>query len=179
MVYLFLAEGFEEIEALATVDILRRAEIEIQTVSITDSHKVMGAHKIEVTADILFEEIKDNAEMYILPGGMPGTLNLGAFKPLCDLLKKANGEGKYLAAICAAPSVFGELGLLKGRKATCYPGFEDKLLGAEFIEDSVVTSENIITSRGAGTAHLFGFKLVEILNSSDVADTLKKGMLYE
>lgn len=179
MVYVFLAEGFEEIEALATVDILRRAEIEVQTVSITDSYKVMGAHKIEVTADKLFIEIEDNAEMYVLPGGMPGTLNLGAFSPLCSLLKKAKTEGRYIAAICAAPSVFGELGLLDGEKATCYPGFEEKLSGAEVLTHPVVVSNNVITSRGAGTAHLFGFKLTELLKGADIAESLKKGMLYE
>lgn len=179
MVYLFLAEGFEEIEALATVDILRRAEIGVETVSITDSNKVLGAHKIEVTADKLFNEISADAEMYILPGGMPGTLNLGAFKPLCDLLKKVNSEGRFIAAICAAASVFGELGLLKGKKATCYPGFEEKLSGAEVLTEPVVVSGNVITSRGAGTAHLFGFKLTELLKNSEIAENLKKGMLYE
>ena len=179
MIYLFLAEGFEEIEALATVDVLRRAEIEIRTVSITDSYRVIGSHGIEVTADKLFGEISADADMYILPGGMPGTLNLGAFSPLCELLEKANDEGRFIAAICAAPSVLGGLGFLKGKKATCYPGFEDKLIGAEFSTESVVVSDNIITSRGAGTAHLFGFKLVELLKNSETAENLKKGMLYE
>lgn len=179
MVCLFLAEGFEEIEALATVDILRRAEIEVETVSITDSYKVMGAHKIEVMADKLFGEISKDADMYILPGGMPGTLNLGAFSPLCELLKKANGEGKFIAAICAAPSVFGELGLLNGKKATCYPGFEEKLLEAEVLSEPVVVSGNVVTSRGAGTAHLFGFKLVEMLKNAETSEDLQKGMLYE
>ena len=179
MVYLFLAEGFEEIEALATVDILRRAEIKVETVSITDSNKVIGAHEIEITADKKFAEISENADMYILPGGMPGTLNLGAFKPLSDLLRKANDEGKYIAAICAAPSVFGELGLLKGKKASCYPGFEEKLLGAEVLMEPVVVSENIITSRGAGTAHTFALKLVSLLKNDMAAENLKKGMLYE
>lgn len=179
MVYLFLAEGFEEIEALATVDILRRADVEVETVSITDSNKVMGAHKIEVTADKKFEEISDDADMYILPGGMPGTLNLGEFQPLCDLLKKANDEEKYIAAICAAPSIFGELGLLRGKKASCYPGFEEKLLGAEVLRHPVVVSGNIITSRGAGTAHTFALKLVSLLKNDMTSESLKKGMLYE
>lgn len=179
MVYIFLAEGFEEIEALATVDILRRAEIDVETVSINDMHKVTGAHKIEIVADRLFSEITESADMYILPGGMPGTVNLGAFSPLCKLLEKANEEGRFIAAICAAPSVFGQLGLLKGKKASCYPGFEEKLLGAEILTEPVVVSGNVITSRGAGTAHQFGFKLVELLKNAQLADSLKKGMLYE
>jgi len=175
MVYVFLADGFEEIEALAPVDILRRADIDVKTVSITDDYEVCGSHGIKVKADILFDQVGNDAQMLILPGGMPGTLNLGNFEPLCDMLKKATC---VVAAICAAPSVFGQLGLLKGKKATCYPGFEDKLEGAEISDSPVVVSGNVVTSRGAGTAHLFGFKLLEILKDKQTAETLKKAMQY-
>lgn len=176
MVYEFLAEGFEEIEALAPVDILRRAGVEIKTVSITGKKEVTGSHGITVTADILFDEISDKAEMLILPGGMPGTLNLQAFAPLCDMLKSADC---YIAAICAAPSVFGALGLLKGKKAICYPGFEDKLEGAEIVQAPVVISDKVITSKGAGTAHLFGFALLSLLKNDEEAEKLRKSMMYE
>lgn len=179
MVYEFLADGFEEIEALATVDILRRADIEVKTVSVTGKKEVAGAHGIAVLADILFEEMDENANLLILPGGMPGTLNLQAHTSLCDMLVKAAADKTYIAAICAAPSVFGGLGLLKGKKAICYPGFEDKLEGAEIADKPVVISDNIITSKGAGTAHLFGFALVSLLKDEQTAETLKKGMMYE
>ena len=175
MVYIFLAQGFEEIEALATVDILRRAEIDVKMVSIDSGLEVKGAHGIKVIADIMFNDIAEEPEMLILPGGMPGTINLGKFEQLCDMLKKAKCP---IAAICAAPSVFGELGLLQGKKATCYPGFEDKLYGAEISQSPVVVSENVITSRGAGTAHLFGFALVSILKNEEIAENLKKIMMY-
>ena len=175
MVYVFLAEGFEEIEALAPVDILRRADIDVKTVSITNDYEVCGAHGIKVKADILFDMVSGDAEMLVLPGGMPGTINLGNFEPLCDMLKKATCK---VAAICAAPSVFGQLGILKGKKATCYPGFEDKLAGAEISDLPVVVSENVITSRGAGTAHLFGFKLLELLKDKETAEALEKAMQY-
>lgn len=176
MVYEFLAEGFEEIEALAPVDILRRAGVEIKTVSVTGKKEVTGSHGITVSADILFDEIAESPEMLILPGGMPGTLNLQGFKPLCDMLVAADC---YIAAICAAPSVFGALGLLKGKKAICYPGFEDKLIGAEIVDAPVVISGRVITSKGAGTAHLFGFALLSLLKNSDEAEKLRKSMMYE
>lgn len=175
MVYVFLADGFEEIEALAPVDILRRADVDVKMVSITNEYEVCGCHGIKVKADILFDQMENDAQMLVLPGGMPGTINLGKFAPLCDMLKKANCT---IAAICAAPSVFGQLGLLKGKKSTCYPGFEDKLEGAEISDLPVVVSGNVITSRGAGTAHLFGFKLLELLKGKEDAETLKKAMQY-
>lgn len=176
MVYVFLADGFEEIEALAPVDILRRAEVDVKTVSINDTLKVTGAHGITVCADILLKDALGKAEMLVLPGGMPGTLNLQKCELLCDMLEKADG---YVAAICAAPSVLGGLGLLKGEKATCYSGFEDKLEGAECVTDPVVVSGKVITSRGAGTAHLFGFTLLSLLKGEDVTEKLRKTMMYE
>lgn len=176
MVYVFLADGFEEIEALAPVDILRRASVDIKTVSINDTLEVTGSHGITVQADILLRDICENAEMLVLPGGMPGTLNLQKCQPVCDMLIKTDG---YVAAICAAPSVLGGLGVLKGKKATCYPGFEDKLEGAECVNLPVVVSGKTITSRGAGTAHLFGFTLLSLLKGEEIAEELRKTMMYE
>ena len=176
MVYVFLADGFEEIEAIAPVDILRRASVEVKLVSINNTLEVTGSHGIKVLADILFKDTTDDAEMLILPGGMPGTLNLQKFQPLCDMLLKSEG---YIAAICAAPSVLGGLGILKGKKAICYPGYEDKLDGAEISEQPVVVSGRVITSRGAGTAHKFGFELLSLLKGKEKAEELEKAMMYE
>lgn len=177
MVYLFLAEGFEEIEALTVVDILRRAQIDIKTVSITDEYKVCGSHGIAVIADVLIKDT-EKAEMLILPGGIPGTPNLKKCKKLEEMLKEAEQNGNYIAAICAAPSVLGEFGLLKGKKAICYPGFEKSLEGAEVTEEKVVVSGNAVTSRGAGTASDFAFAIVGLLKDEETAMTLKKNMLF-
>ncbi|MFA7636170.1 MAG: DJ-1 family glyoxalase III [Monoglobales bacterium] len=176
MVYVFLADGFEEIEAITPVDILRRASVDVKLVSIGNTLEVTGSHGIKIVADLLFEDIEENAEMLILPGGMPGTLNLSKFQPLCDLLLKSEG---YIAAICAAPSVLGGLGILKGKKAICFPGYEDKLIGAEIVDFPVVVSGKVITSKGAGTAHKFGFELLSILKGREKADELVKAMMYE
>ncbi len=178
MVYVMLADGFEEIEALAVVDILRRAEVDVKTVSVYNQKSVTGSHNISVNADIMLDEIDDNYNMIILPGGMPGTINLKNNETLENILKDAYKNGKYLAAICAAPMIYGELGFLSGKKATCFPSFEKHLNGAIFKLDSVCFDGNIITSRGAGTAHEFAFKIVEILKSKDVANELRVGMLY-
>lgn len=178
MVYLFLADGCEEVEALTVVDILRRAEIEVETVSIMGRNHVISSHNVEIVADILFEAITDDAEMLILPGGIPGTPNLAAHAGLDRLIRESADKGIYLAAICAAPTVYGEKGLLKGRKATCYPGMEDGLTGAEVSYDKVVTDGNFITSRGLGTAIDFGLKLVEILKDKDTADAIAHKIVY-
>lgn len=178
MVYLFLATGFEEVEALAPVDILRRADIEVQLISVSGEKVVTGSHGIAVTADGLFEETDfSDGELLVLPGGMPGTLNLEAHPDLAELLRFNFQNGKMLAAICAAPMVLGKLGLLNGHRATCYPSYEEFLLGAEFSEERVVVSQNIITSRGAGTAMEFGLALVEKLKGEDVAKKLAVAML--
>ena len=173
-----LADGFEEIEALAVVDILRRAEVDVKTVSVYNQESVIGSHNISVRADVMLNEINDNYNMIILPGGMPGTLNLKSNKTLENILKDAYKNDKYLAAICAAPMIYGELGFLSGKNATCFPSFEKHLEGANFKLDSVCFDGNIITSRGAGTAHEFAFKIVEILKNKDVANELRVGMLY-
>lgn len=180
MVYVFLADGFEEIEAVTTVDIIRRANIEVQTVSIQNTRTVTGSHGIIVTADLMAAEInKQNIEAVILPGGMPGTTNLQNSKAVEETLRYAAEHDKWIAAICAAPSVLGYYGYLKGKNAVCFPGFEDQLTGANVQKVPVVTDGKIITSRGAGTAHLFAFTLVALLKNSEIADKIKKGMLYE
>lgn len=171
MVYLFLADGFEEVEALTPVDVLRRAGCSVCTVSVMTDRKVVGAHRICVEADAHFDACDfSDAEMLILPGGMPGTTNLRSYAPLCDLLLKADSEGLSLAAICAAPSILGELGLLKGRQATCYPGFEDRLIGAKYSKKSVVRDGRILTAVGMGVALAFSLAATEMLTDKKTAD---------
>lgn len=161
MIYLFLADGFEEVEAIAPVDLLRRAEIPVQTVGVTGK-EVTGAHGITVTADILPEEIqKDDIGGVILPGGMPGTLNLQKSSAVIDLLGYCAERGKLVAAICAAPMVPGEMGLLKGKKATCFPGFEENLEGAEIVDAPVCRDGSFITGRGAGVAWQFAAAIAD------------------
>ena len=178
-VYLFLAQGFEEIEALTVVDLLRRANISITTVSISDSLQVVGAHQIPVTADALFSDLDFmDANLLVLPGGGPGTCNLNAFEPLKNLLKYFYNQGKYIAAICAAPMILGQLGFLQSRRATCYPGFEKELHGAFYVTEPVVVDDIIITSRGLGTAIDFSGELIRILKNSETADQIKNQIIY-
>ena len=178
-VCVFLADGFEEIEGLTVVDLLRRAGIEVTTVSITSEHAIHGAHGIDVRADKLFEDmIFEEQDMLVLPGGMPGTLNLGKHKGLEALLRKFYQREKYIGAICAAPSVLGRYGFLNGREATSYPGFEETLEGAEILEDAVVVSDYIITSRGMGTAIPFSLALIEELVGKEKADEIGKSIIY-
>lgn len=170
MFYLFLADGFEETEALAPLDMMRRAKLEVKTVGVT-GECVTGSHGITVKADIIPEEISfDSIDGVILPGGMPGTINLGKSKTVTDAVLYCSEHGKITAAICAAPSVLGKLGILKSKKATCYPGFEKELEGAEYTGASVEVDGNVITGKGAGCAILFGKALVETALSSEVAD---------
>lgn len=174
MVYLFLADGFEEIEALTPVDVLRRAGIEVKTVSVGESKTVRGAHDIRVSADISVGEVDpDAAEMYVLPGGMPGTNNLYDCAGLRKLISDGAGSGKYIAAICAAPSILGRMGLLRGRKATCYPGFEKYLDGAEYTGAPVERDGNIITARGMGVALEFSLELCAALKDRETAGDIK------
>lgn len=167
MNYLFLSTGFEEIEALTTVDLLRRAGISLQTVSCEEAQMVRGSHDIQVMADRLYKDVDfQDAEMLILPGG---SRRLGEFPALCELLKKHNAEGKDIAAICAAPSVLGDLGILEGKQATCYPGFES-YLGDAYVGGLVVESKNVITAKGPGLSSDFAFCLIEHLAGEEVAD---------
>lgn len=177
-VNVFFATGFEEVEALTVVDLLRRAGIETDMVSVTGEKTVTGSHGITVGMDRLFEEIDDGAEMLVLPGGVPGTPNLRAHKGLEQMITRFAEAGKYLAAICAAPTVYGEMGLLKGKKATCYPGQEDKLLGAELKKDSVVIDGKMITSRGMGTAIDFGLAITGILRDEGTSRDLASKIVY-
>lgn len=177
-VYVFLAEGFEEVEAMTPVDLLRRAGVSVSTVSVTGALEVTGSHKITIKADMLFEDLKEEADMLVLPGGMPGTIHLKEHEKLAELIQSYNGKEKYLAAICAAPTVYGEMGLLAGRKAACYPGMEEGLLSADVCYDNVAVDGNFITSRGLGTAIDFSLKLIEILVSKDKADEIAKKVVY-
>ena len=175
---IFFADGFEEIEGLTVVDMFRRAGIPIQTVSITDSLTVTGSHDIKVQADCLLADFDFNTvEMLILPGGMPGTTNLSKCEPLCDALMQFSRQGRYLAAICAAPSILGSLGILNGRVATCYPGFEKKLFGAYITTDPVAKDGHVITSRGMGTSILLGLELVKLLKDEETSKKLAEAIM--
>ena len=178
-VYVFLAEGFEEIEGLTVVDLLRRANIETEMVSIMETTEVKGSHGIQVSADSVFADHDyADAAMLVLPGGMPGTLKLGNHEGLCELLKKHYTEEKMLAAICAAPSVFGQLGFLEGRIATCYPGFEGKLNGAIVCATKVAVDGNVVTAKGMGAAIDFSLKLIELLVDKETADKIGEAIIY-
>lgn len=178
MVFVHLADGFEEIEALTVVDVLRRAEIAVQTVSVTDSKMVRGAHDIIVAADLLFQEADYGVcEMMILPGGMPGTANLAKHEGLGKQLETFAKSGKWIAAICAAPSIPGRMSLMTGRRATSYPGYESQMIGVSYTEDRVVKDGKFITSRGAGTAMEFSLELVKTLKDEQTADKLRKSMI--
>lgn len=174
----FLANGFEEMEATGTVDVLRRGGIDTKTVSITNERKVIGAHNMEYTADCVFTETDfSDADALILPGGMPGSSNLNDCEPLKELLIEHYKKEKIVAAICAAPLVLGGLGLLKGRRATCYPGFEPKLIGATVTGEAVEIDGNVITGRGPGLVFNFGLALVAVLKSDAVAEEVAAGLL--
>ncbi len=181
MVYLFLADGFEEIEALTPVDVLRRAGVEVKTISITDKSTVIGAHGIEVKSDLVLADYDEEcAEMLILPGGSVGTKNLGDSKPLADIITSAAERGLYIAAICAAPTILAKMGLLTGLKATCYPSLASVLIDnkVKFKNDKVVCDKRFITSMGAGTSGDFAFVLVDKLVSRSESDNLRISMVY-
>ena len=176
--FVFLADGFEEVEALTPVDVLRRAGLSVKTVSVMPSRAVNGAHGVPVVADLLFEEVqKDEAEMLILPGGMPGATNLDAHDGLSRLIYDFAEKSQPLAAICAAPLVYGKRGLLKGRKATCYPGFEQFLEGAEYTAALVEEDGNFVTGKGPGAAMEFAFAIVRRACGEQKVKELKQGMM--
>lgn len=179
-IYAFLADGFEVVECLAVVDVLRRAKLEVVTVSVTGKKEVESSHKVTVVADALWEEVDlSDAACLFLPGGMPGTLNLAAFRPLADALKAAqNREDCILAAICAAPSVLGQLGILVGKTCTCFPGFEDKLVEADYVTCGVVKDGRVITARGMGVAVDLGLALVEVLVSAEKSDEIRRAIQH-
>ncbi len=169
----FLAEGYEEVEALAVVDVLRRAGIDVKIVSITGEYMVLSSRGVTIKADVLFDDMDySDVDVLFMPGGLPGADNLYNYEPLRELINRFNEEGKRLAAVCAAPGIYGQMGLLKGKKATCYPGFEDRLIGAECVKDRVVTDDNITTSRGMGTSVELGLELVKLLIDEKNSDEL-------
>lgn len=174
-VYIFLIDGFEETEALVTVDILRRANIEVLLISLTDSRVVVGGHQISVNCDALFSETQfDDAKLLIIPGG---TVKFNEHDGLKKLLLDFEKQVGLIAAICAAPMVLGELGLLNGRQATCYPGFEQYLKGAQFVKQAVVQDGHIITARGPGFTFDFAFKIVEVLKGAESLQKVKEAIL--
>lgn len=174
MVYLCLANGFEEVEAFAPLDLLRRAGVEVYTVGI-GGEVITGAHGIQVRADITEEqtEFSPSLEMLILPGGSEGTENLNASKTVHELIDYAMERGIYIAAICAAPTILGRRGILEGRCAVCYPGLEKMLTDANVTDRAVVVDDTIITARGMGVALQFGLELVHLLCGEDTAKELR------
>lgn len=177
MIYVFLAPGFEEIEALAVVDVLRRAELEVLTVGVGEDF-VIGSHQIPVACDIAEKNLilDEKVEAIVLPGGMPGTLNLEKSETVQKAIDWAIENDKLVCAICAAPSILGHKGLLDGKNATCFPGFEDELFGAEISKDYVVKDGNIITARGMGSAIEFGLQIAEVLTSKENAQKIRASL---
>ncbi len=180
MVYVFLADGFEEIEALAPVDFLRRAGVEVKTVAIKGKTAV-GAHNIEVTADINIDEasLNEEVEAVILPGGMPGSQNLYENSKVHEAIDFANDNNKLICAICAAPFILGRKGLLEGKEATCFPGFENELKGAIVKNEGVVKSDNIITAQGAGVAWEFGERIARELVGCEKSQKILMGLQWK
>ena len=176
--YVFLAEGFEEMEAVTPVDLLRRVGVDAKLVSVTGDRIVTGAHGVRYQADLLFDEIEPNADALILPGGMPGTLHLQEHQPLAKLLLSQYEAGGWVCAICAAPMVLGALGILKGREATIYPGMEQHLIGATCSTAEVCVDGNVVTSRAPGTAIPFALKLAELLTDTKTAEGLISDIVY-
>jgi 4-methyl-5(b-hydroxyethyl)-thiazole monophosphate biosynthesis len=182
MIYIFLAEGFEEIEALCPLDLMRRAGLEAKTVGVGGEY-ITGAHAITVRADMTDAEFGASeirkADMIFLPGGMPGTLNLGASGTVRDAIRSAAEDKKYIAAICAAPSILGDMGLLLGKEAICYPGFEKQLVGATISEKRVVLDGNILTAAGMGAALDMGLAIVEIFCGKEKAESLRSAVIAD
>ncbi len=177
--FIFLAEGFEEVEALTVVDILRRGGIDLKMVSITDDLVVTGAHQITVRADLKFADGDfEEADLLILPGGMPGTKYLMVHKELGELLREADKKQKLIGAICAAPTVLGALGILKGEEAVCYPGLEKQLKAGTIGTDEVAVSRHLTTSRGVGTAIPFALKLLERLTDEKTAQEMAVSIVF-
>ncbi len=174
-----LADGFEEIEAITIIDVLRRAGIDVTTISVTGKLEVTGAHQIIIKADKLFDDVSfGETDMIVLPGGMPGSMHLNQHDGLREVIMEMKRQDKYIGAICAAPLVLGNMGILKGLHATCFPGFEKYLRDAILSEEGVVTDGKIVTGRGAGWAVPFALKLVEVLAGIDIATGIGRKMLY-
>ncbi len=175
----FFAEGYEEIEGLTVVDLCRRAGIQVEMVSVTDSLQVTGSHQIPVIMDKFLADVDfSELDMIVLPGGMPGTRNLEKVPALMEQVKAFAADGKYIAAICAAPSVFGHLGVLQGKNACCYPGFEEELAGANVTYNSCEVDGNVITGRGMGCAIDFGLTIIERLVNGEKSAEIGSGIIY-
>ena len=180
MIYVFLATGFEDIEALAPVDIMRRAGLPVETVSITGTEIVESAHGVGIKADRLLAEVDfSKADMIVLPGGLPVSNNLDACAPLTNAIAAAFAARKPIAAICAAPLVFGHLGILQGKKATCYPGVEGELAGATYTAAIVEQDGNVITGKGPAAAFEFGYTIVDFFKGAGASNPLRQGMIYQ
>ena len=179
MVLLFLADGFEEIEALTQVDYLRRAGVEIVTVGLNGEY-AQGTRKIVVKADTTIEKIEytDEVEMVILPGGLGGMNAMKQNEKVCDIVKKADVDGKYVTAICASPTIFAYLDMVKGKKCVCYPGMEDELIaaGGIYTDKAVVTDGKMITARAAGASEEFSFELIRVLKGDKAAEDVRKSI---
>lgn len=179
-VIVFMTNGTEEVEALTVVDMLIRAGISTHSASIDETNEITGSHGITIKVDTTFDDICwDSVKMIVLPGGMPGTNRLMDCEKLCNKLKEFNEDGKMLAAVCAAPSILGVNGILQGKKATCYPGYEEKLLGAEYKKMAVVRDANVITSRGLGTTIEFAAEIINCLEGEEKAKALLKKIIYK
>ena len=179
MVYVFLATGCEEVEALSPVDVMRRAGIECETVSISGEQVVQSSHNVGIVADRILSEIDfTKADALVLPGGLPGATNLDACEPLREGIMHCYQAGKLLAAICAGPLVYGHLGILNGRRATCYPGFETELSGAIYTAVPVEVDGQFVTGFGPAAAWEFGYRITEALGYGNKAKALREGMMY-
>ena len=179
-ILLFLADGFEEVEALTVVDYLRRMEITVETVSITEDERVKGAHDISIIADTNLSKLEDIASYdgVVIPGGLPGATNLRDNQDVVKIVKKMNENGKLTAAICAGPIVLEKAGIIKGKKVTSYPGFEEGLNGGIYLEENVVRDGNIITSRGPALAVDFAIEIIDYLLGKEKTRELKRDILY-
>lgn len=177
MIYVFLGNGFEEMEAIAPIDILRRCEIEVKTVGVGDNF-ITGSHGVTINTDYVDIELKlgSDLDMIVLPGGMPGTLNLKNSKVVQDAIKFCAERNIYIGAICAAPSILGQMGLLRGRNAVCFPGFEEQLIDANITDDSVVVDGNIITAKGAGVSIEFGLTLAKLVAGEEKAEAIRNAL---
>lgn len=174
-----LADGFEEIEAMSIIDILRRADIEVVIAGLHDG-PITSARGVKVIPDTTIDTIKaEDFDMIVLPGGQPGSDNLNADQRVRNLIVEFYNKGKLTGAICAAPYVLANAGILEGKKATSYPAYKDKITGAMYLEDNVVEDGNVITSRGPATAACFAFKIVERLKGKETAENIRKAMLFE
>ena len=180
-VYVFLADGFEDVEALIPVDVLRRGGVDVTTVSISDFPLITSAHGVNIEADIMFEQGDfSDADLIFLPGGMPGASNLFAHKGVCKVVVDQFAAGRKVAAICAAPGVvLGQLGILEGKKATCYPGFEQMLDGATYTADLVTVDGNVTTAEGPAAAFPFAYELLAQLVDKKTSDQIAEGMRFK